>query len=92
MFCGPRAHSGGPQPSLRVRAGAHPRSSTASQVATCRALARTGDPPCIDAGAGLRRNVRIAPEVESFANALLRRGWHVGANDRLRPRAAAGFR
>ena len=24
MFCGPRAHSGGPQPSLRVRAGAQP--------------------------------------------------------------------
>jgi formylglycine-generating enzyme required for sulfatase activity len=24
MFCGPRAHSGGPQPSLRVLAGAQP--------------------------------------------------------------------
>jgi hypothetical protein len=37
MICGPRAHSGGPQPSLRVRAGAHPRSSSASQVANLRA-------------------------------------------------------
>ncbi len=81
MICGPRAHSGGPQPSLRVRAGAHPRSSSASLVANPRSQPMLATRPL---AARKRGRGSIAPH----AVAHTRRRTKAGVSDRPSRRPA----
>jgi hypothetical protein len=59
---------------------------SALRVATSRALAGTGAPPCIRPGAGLRRSVRIAPVgAKALRTPMCDAGRQVGADDHGRP-------